>query len=363
MGKAKFFILTDLGLELIIKILFIFFSAAIVYLMFNDNLVLRYIPINTKSLVRIGAITSVKGEVMRKLNSDSLYLPVIKGQKLFQDDLIVTGENSSVNIELGANNLLTTEPNSVIRLRIEGTNIFIQLQKGNFITHFREEKIINIKQGIFNNQVQIRKGSYLIKNSNAGIQVTSYSSQIKLKKPVTNETSTDTANQTKIFTKNNEEGGTGEGSGGGVVNESLNLLKVAKIEAEQRLKQLLEKAEATKKMLEQKELAIPIIKPNPKDKAQFLIRTHYNLTLAIKNICPNSCKLVILRNKVLLFEQEYDKGDFPTHDLVLDQSTLGHYDWTYTDNDDSFALSFEVIPFSPESFEKGLHSGFPIEIY
>jgi hypothetical protein len=336
MGKAKSLVITYLSLDLIIKTILGFFCCSIIYLMFNDRLVLKYIPINTTNLLKIGTVTSVKGDVMRKLMQDSLHLPIFTEQKIYQDDLIVTGENSSADIEIEPKNYITTEPNSAFRLRIDGKRIFIQFHNGNIITRFTEDKVINVKQGVNISQVQIRKGTYLIRNSTAGIQIVNYANRHKIKKSAT------VAN-------------TSEKKAQAETTDELEKVKVDEQHSEQ--------VRLAKEQFEEKQLATPIQLPHPNDNTVFLIKTAHTLTLAAKSVCLGSCKISLLKDKKLLIEKTFNNSQVPTIDFNLDENINGHFEWSYLDREDSYNMSFDVAPFTPETFDKALQAGLPIEVY
>lgn len=339
MGKAKSLIITYLSLDLIVKTILGFFCCSIIYLMFNDRLVLRFIPIDTTNLKKIGAVTSVKGDVMRKLTQDSLHLPIFSGQRIYQDDLIVTGENSTADIEVEPKNYITTEPNSAFRLRIDGKHILLQFHKGNIITRFTEDKVIDLKQGLNTSKVQIRKGTFFIRNTSAGIQITNYANRNRIKKSSTSSTST----EKKALATSSEE--------------------VEKLNEKSSDETSFEQEQFIKEQLEEKQLATPMQLPHPNDNTVFLIKTPHTLILAAKNICLGSCKLSLLKDKKILLEKTFENSQVPKIDFNLDENTSGHFEWSYLDREDSFNLSFDVAPFAPETFDKALQAGLPIEVY
>jgi len=334
--KSEKLILTVLGL----------FSVIIFYLLIEGRFILRFIPANTKGLILIGEVQSIKGPVYRKLKTDSLYLPLDKKKVVFLDDVITTGETSTLEIQLRienqlTENILSLEPNTILRLGKLSDKLLINLQSGAIVTHFIEDKNIKIQMGADIRDIQIRKGSYFIKNASAGIQITAYTQNVTIKDDYNREIE----NRRSYKAPDNSETVTQEPSAENIDTKSTPL-----------------------------DLAVPLVLPYPAAGQAFLLtqektKQDFNpkvLTLVAKKTCDNSCHLTVVCNNNTIYENDFKAKTVPYYKLELQKHQNCHlFQWKFQDglnNKDNFENSFSIEPFSENTFNNYLMDGRPIEI-
>lgn len=334
--KGEKLILTVLGL----------FSLVIFYLLIEGRFILRFIPTNTTGLVSIGEIQSIKGPAFRKLKTDSLYLPLDKKKIVFLDDVITTGETSMLEIQLKIDNqksgdILSLEPSTILRLGKLSDKLLINLQSGAIVTNFIEDKSIKIQMGIDIKDIQIRKGSYFIKNTSAGIQITAYTQNVTIK---------DDYNQEKENRRSYK-----------APDNSETTIQEPRIES-------------TDIKSSPLDLAIPLSLPYPSSGQVFLLTqekinqdlTPKVLTLVAKKACDSSCRLIVSCNNNTIYDNEFSARKVPYYKLEINKYNDCHkFQWKFHDgvnSKDGFEDSFSIEPFSENTFNKYLKDGRPIEI-
>jgi hypothetical protein len=355
-GRTK---LISGGLDAILKVIFFLVTSVALYLVINDRQVLKFIPVNTKGLRPIGFARNPKGDVLRKLAHDTLYLPLFSKQRIYQNDMIISGENSSTEIQIDKYNSITTEPNSAIRLNIDQSGINILFQKGSVVTNFSKERVLNLQQGLMNKQITIRKGTYLVKNSSVGLQITAYSSSHKIKKSTQEkgaQTKAKLAQSAQVeTTSENSAEDNGEANSEPNENGEESVLKRKENQI------VAEKAFQAEMAL--RKLASPIEFPHPSDGTSFLLNGPYQLTLAAKDFCFGKCHLRVSKGSELILEQDFRNLEVGSQTIELDEKSYGHYTWIFSDSEGQSSFHFDVNYFSEENFAKALEMAVPIEVH
>ncbi len=306
-------------------------------LLLNDHALLKIIPINTKDLNPIGKVTASKGQVVRKLITDSLQLPLAEDDAVYEDDLVTTGEGAAAELSLSHGNSLTTEPNTILRIRNENEKLFLQLHQGSVITNFSNESWITLKTGVRNHHIQIRKGTYLIRNSSGGIQITAYSSQHSVKKGLNKSTARKTVQaKAEIEGELNNDPKSPDDS--------------------------MELGSEAAELLEEAKLSVPLSLPQPENKIVYLLQTGQSIKIAASSMCEEFCELKVLRGKTLVANRKFAKGQVPIYEIYIEEITTDTYKWSFTDQGQTESFEFQVAPLSVENLQKFLDQGRNVEI-
>lgn len=340
MGKLIFTLQQVLRPELIAKGLISIIGISSFYLLFNDHSLLYFIPIETKGLLPVGRVVAAKGIVMRKLISDSLQLPIGKNDKLYEDDLLTTGDTSTAEIELKTGYKLTTEPNTILRLRNQNNHLTLHLQQGSVISNFANDEWVTLKLGMRNQQIQIRKGTYFIKNSYGGIQITAYSSQHTVKRGVAS------TNRTKEVKSHADVEGPNE------PQDNKELIDEKEADAAEELQAIKEEEKAN----------TPTQFPQPEDKLIYLLQSPQSIRLVARPICEIQCEIKVFRNREFLKNKLFTKGQVPVYELTIDEIIPTQFQWSFTDGTETENFEFQIAPFSIDEFKKYLDQGLNVEI-
>lgn len=301
---------------------------------YYDQLWIRLIPVNTSLLTKIAYIGKVKGLATRRLRNDTLYLPLYKKAGVFEGDIIITDVDSSVEIFFNNNNYLIQEPDSVLKIHIENGIPLLHLYGGSLTTHFTEDTLVKIQYGLKITEVQIRKGTYLIRNTTFGIQITESASQLVIKKGKSDEDNLKVKKAETEFAEQEE-------------------IKPEKAD------ELADDADKNDSA-EAKPVALKLPYP-PKD-AVLLIQNEISILVAAKTNCEGPCELSVDIDGKKVFASQFTDGEFAKYDLRIKKGTNEKVHWKFHDEVTKHEDSFLIQPYTDDNFQNALDKGLPIEL-
>lgn len=313
-------------------------AAAFVFiLLIEGRILLKFVPLQVGGLNKIGEVKSVKGNAFRKLKNDSLHLPLSGNDIVFEDDLVTTDESTTLEILLvdkqkGENTLLQ-EPNTILRLSHDKGTLLIQLHSGNVTTNFSDDTLVKVQSGTLTKEVQIRKGTYLIKNSSAGVQITAFDSNIAVKNSLQPETTVKHTFKADVADDNTEI-------------DNANALSESQ-------------------GIDLSKFKMPMRLPYPEDHQVFLLTDELpkKLVLVAKKACDGTCHLQVACGRNVLYGKELTNGTVPLYGLELRKgSSCTEFSWNFSDEKESFERSFTVQSYSDEIFQKYINLGQAIEM-
>jgi len=311
-------------------------SIVIFYLLIEGQIILRFIPTNTKGAILIGKAERIKGSVYRKLKNDSLHLPIQLSDHIYIDDLITTSDQSSLEIQtINHKNSLSIEPNTILRLSQLNNKILLHIHSGSIITHFIEDETILLQAGATLKDFLVRKGTYFIKNSSSGIQITAYNQNVSIKKSYELE---DERRRTYKAETNRVEDSSSASS----------------------------KDKTSQANSEPIEFKMPLTLPFPSNNQVFLIANDTKIkeiSLVAKKICLNNCLFKLSCNGKTFFEKEFITNETPYYILQISNTLSCHdFQWKFRDGDDEFENAFFIDKFSNETFDRYLEQNKTIEV-
>jgi len=309
-------------------------TLVIFYFLVEGQFILRLIPIHTKGSTPLGKVEEIKGTVYRKLKSDSLHLPIQISDQIYFDDLITTGDQSSLEIQTFNNNSLSLEPNTILRLSQLNNKILLHLHSGTIVTHFIEDEILLLQIGTSIKDIQIRKGTFLIKNSTSGIQITAYTQNLNIKKSY--ELEEESRRSYKAEAGDEKSAATQAKDDGATANSTLT------------------------------EFKMPISLPFPPNNQVFLITKDTKikeLSLVAKKACQNNCNFKLSCNGKTIFEKTFSVNETPYYSLqILSLSLCNDFQWNFKDGNDEFKNNFSIEVFSEETFNRYIEQNKTIEV-
>ena len=308
----------------------------------NESLLLHFVQPLDKGLATIGRIRALKGSLERRTFIDTLRLPIGGESVAYDGDLIATGESVVGEVALQSGVVFVVQPNSLIRVRINGDKPLIKLSKGVVSVEASSESVLLAQVGSQVKEVTIQKGTHLIKNDQSfGIQITAFATQTNIGR------GTVEGKRTRARIKKANRDGTGpnvEEENEGPDNE--------KPDSEG------EEAHASGEHPRPEGFAIPY----PPDDAVLLVRTPQDLALASQLVCPDNCKLRVRRNSQPLLLQDFIEGESAVGHIPASDLTDGDYEWTFDSETDQHTGHFHVKRFDNKSLNEAIASGSPVEV-
>ncbi len=314
------------GLLSLFTLLFLFS----IYTLANEGYWLRFIGEINVGLKPMATATERKGDVIKRTQIDTLWLPVQLQKLIYDGDIVSTFSDSSVEISISATSKLFVEPDSMIRLRTFDGKPLIRLSLGAVKATFTEDQVILIKKGSEIEEVLMRKGTYFIKNDqSAGIQITPYENEIKNSGP---------KEESRTKAHMSDEA---------VVDEAQSHAAM----------------KAADESIKRGEVVYDL--PSPAEGTQFLVKdaNHNlkNILISAQEYCRDRCMLRVYKNSKVLKSQEFSKGQVAYYKLSAQDLSPGFYEWSFESENSSFKSNFEIKKFSDEEFEKSLLLEKPIE--
>lgn len=296
-----------------------------IYTTVSTTFWLQFLEPITAGLNPIGKISAKTGSSIRKTHLDSLWLPILTENKIFNSDILLTEKDSNVEVEINKDLHLTVEPKSLVRITLLDGKPLIRLSKGEVKTQFTNDQVVLIKRGPRIEEVLIRKGTYLIKNDmSAGIQITSFAQETKS-------------------------------------------LAGAKDEAKTKAKMKDTSLEETNGPVKQAELKeeVPRVNydlPTPQDGTTFLVKNSQPIVIGAKIVCPDRCQLTIFRDNHELKSLKWNEGEPSLTRLDGDELQPGKYSWSFSSQMSEHKSTFTIQEFSESALEKAIENSLPVEI-
>lgn len=305
-----------------------------------DPYFLRLLPVQTNSLIILGRVKAIEGKVFRKLRSESLRVPLIEGDRLFEGDTITTETQSRLEIGLSPEASLVVPADASIRLFSQDGKIGLHLLQGEMLTELNSDLELYLSSGLQNELVKLFRGSTIIKGSQKGLVWELVPSAI-LAEPLL---------------------------------AGINIFVNTKYEYE-RIQAFVDHPEPWAKKEKVKPArdissdklrlgagAIPSTFPQPEHKLVYLMTNNDTIRIAARPVCEDVCKLKIKRDRVLIAEEKFKRGEIPIYDLRVDSATVSSFEWTYSDQDYVETFDFQVLPFTQENFQKTMKNGWNVEV-
>lgn len=312
-------------------------SCFFIYLLLEGDWVLKLIPTDLKGATIIGTVTSLEGSAYRKLKNDSLHLPLYKTNRIYLEDLITTDNSSRLTITIAKDkNSIVLEPNTILRVSNLSSKLLLHLKSGAIVTNYTSDESVYIQMGVSIKNFQIRKGTYLIKNSNAGIQITAYAQNFNVKSSLEQES------QQKTQIKNSN-----------VESDIPEINNTKQIENE-----------PSPDLLDS--FKIPEKLPFPNNGQAFLVTESSNakeLLLVAKRKCQGSCQFNIKCQNQEIYSHIFKQNEIPFYKLNLTQAKNCHsFQWDFSDGNETFHNKFTIDIFSEEQFQKLIEQNSVIEV-
>jgi hypothetical protein len=315
-----------------------------IYTIISDTFWLRILHADIAGLDSIGKVVTEAGSAARKTRSDTLWLPLQKNEKIYGSDLISTEKDSIIVLELNSKLQLTVEPKSFVRIRWVDGHPLIRLAKGEIKTNFAQDEVLWIKKGSKVENVLIRKGTYFIKNDlTQGIQITSYTQDVKVSAGVGDRSSSTTKAHLKEESnltpeKDDEKDAPAEAAG---TEKDEPLTDIASLDPAQ-------------------EQVFDL--PTPEDRTIFLIKSTQTIVIGAKAICPDLCTLRIFKDQKEFLVKQLNTNEKGTYQLASSQIIPGEYSWNFSSKTFEHAATFSIREFSESSLSNAIETGRPIEV-
>lgn len=316
------------------------------YLISSNSFWVRFLPAVTNDLVPIAEIKSVEGTVLRKTTLDTLWIPISKNSKVFDSDLISTGDGDRAEVEMGDISF-SIDPNSLVRMKVVDGKALIRLSSGSLNAKSKSDQMLKIQRGSQVEDVKLETGTYAIKSDSAfGVQITGFNQGVDEKKSAKNSGQPDPEKDT---TKEDLDEATDDAPTPENLADNKNEKKSS------------QPFDASGGMPAPKE---PIYNlPTPKENTQFLFRTPHSIVIAAQSLCTGICQLKIFRNQTEWRTIEFKEGQNPAFTLEASDLLEGRYDWLYKANSLELRSHFAVDSYADDKFIRAMEAGRPVEVF
>lgn len=325
----------------------------------NDQALVGLIPEIKSSQSPLGLVREVRGEVLRKLISDSLLLPIKQGAILYEGDLVVTNADEFLEFNLSEGGMVRIEPNAILRLRKIDEKLALDLIKGSLSTHFIKEQWIYVRRGVREQLVQVYKGHTSLKAHQEGLELTADDSDqmtermmSAITEPIRAQVVAQMAVAAMTTDSGNDEAsmrGRVQASPTPIVEETVVDNSPVSVAIPPEIKKAGENE-------------MPLILPHPENKIVYLLQETQKLRFASRPLCEEICELTVLRNKKMVAKQGFTKGQVPVLEVLIEASGESSYEWSFKDNGQTENFEFKVLPFSEQNLQKTLQQNLNLEI-
>lgn len=114
----KFQILTTLGFALGLA------------LIMNENAILRRLAQRFQPTDQVGMVFDIDGQALRRFHKDLLWVPLEKGNPIFNNDLLYAGPQSELKINLSPSSFMRLHSDTLVRVQRHQQQPFVEIEKG-----------------------------------------------------------------------------------------------------------------------------------------------------------------------------------------------------------------------------------------
>lgn len=302
---------------------------AAVLLMANKPFLLKRFKPVTNGLPEIATVRDLQGKVAKKTIIDSMWLPVVKAEAVFNSDQLETDLASEVEVQVGKQSIVLVKENTKVRLSKVEDEINFRLSHGEVQVNALIDQNIRIQRGADTETLFVKRGFYIIKiDPMFGVLFQSTTAPPKFEKT------------------------------GSIKN------KIAKSKAVEEVKTKTVKNDGKEDPPQpettRKKLSYDL--PLPKEATVFLGYKNQEIIVAARRTCPDVCNLTIFKNHQLWKAADFKTGEQSVVRLPPVEMAVGTYDWIFSTETAEFRSRFIVKDFSEDEFQKAIENKIPVEI-
>lgn len=307
-------------MEFVLVTMFAFVLAFAFYTLISQTFWLHFLTPYSTGLKPIAKVKNSSGTADRKTRIDTLWLPLIPGQTVYNGDAIATDASTTVEIEINPDFKILISPLSLVRLSSVNGQPLIQIKEGEVQADLKKDQTLLIKKGKSVRQVSLEKGDHKL-------------NQLTL--PPTHSSSSSSDVQP---------------------TEQESIKTEAKPEELPPPPPL---AIATTENLPDSQISLP----TPKKGTVFLINQPQDLFIAGAIRCPDRCELKIQLNGQEVFHKSFFEGESTVLKIKESDLRFGKYDWSFQTKETDLKSDFKIAPYSNDEFQNALKKGANVEIY
>lgn len=302
---------------------------AAVLLMANDGFLLkRFTPV-ADGLSEIAIVNDLHGKVSKKTVLDSMWLPILKANSVFNSDQLETGLGSEAEVQVGDKSTVLVKENTKVRLSKIDDEINFRLSHGEVQLNALIDQNIRIQRGADTETLSVKRGFYIIKIDPVfGVLLQSTTAPPKFEK-------------------------TGKIKNKIAKSKAVEEVKIKTVKNDG-------KEDPPQPETTRKKLSYDL--PLPKEATVFLGYKQQEIIVAARRTCPDVCNLTIFRNHQLWKAADFKTGEQSVVRLPPLEMNVGTYDWIFSTETAEFRSRFVVKDFSDDEFQKAIENKIPVEI-
>jgi hypothetical protein len=305
-----------------------------------DPLLLRVLPINKDGLSSIGRVLQTEGVLQRKVLIDHLPLPLLGGDSLFNGDVIDASKGGRGELSLGQNLSVVVPIGTRAQFKFEDNQLHLHLMKGYLLFNVLEKTTIILESGLQTQSIELDLGLTFVRPTLEGV-VAEKATGDQLMQPMLDEIDQFIHKRYKI----ERIFAVVDGSDPWAKRESFG-----------------DPQDVSADKVRLGASKVPSSFPQPENKIVFLMNSPDVIRVAARPVCEDSCELVVKKNRRVIAQETYIRGQSPVLELPVDSSTDASFEWSFSDDAYNEHFEFKVRPFTEENFQRALSQGSNIEI-
>lgn len=117
-------------------------------LIMNESAILRLMARRFQPVDQVGNVFDVEGQALRRFHKDLLWVPLEKGNPIFNNDVLYSGPKSELKINLSPSSFMRLHSDTLVRVQRHQQQPFVEIEKGQMTltSQNRDEVLIRENQ-------------------------------------------------------------------------------------------------------------------------------------------------------------------------------------------------------------------------